>query len=70
MIEVSTIGLDRARAKPEIAPWFAQLLGRMPVRKATVALANKMARIAWALLAKQTAYRAPPSIATETVRAA
>lgn len=71
LLVIAATGLvHRARAKPEIAPWFAQLLGRMPVRKATVALANKMARIAWALLAKQTAYRAPPSIATETVRAA
>ena len=40
-------------------PWFARLLARMPARKATVALANKMARIAWALLTKQTTYRAP-----------
>jgi hypothetical protein len=29
----------------------------MPARKATVALANKMARIAWALLTKQTRRR-------------
>jgi transposase len=55
--------IRRVRAKPESSAWFARLLGRMPPRKATVALANKMARIAWALLAKQTTYRAPPSIA-------
>jgi hypothetical protein len=32
---------------------------------ATVALANKMARIAWAVLAKSEAYR-PPQLATST----
>jgi len=31
----------RARANPQIAPWFAGLLARMPAKKAAVALANK-----------------------------
>jgi transposase len=65
LLVIAATGLiRRARANPESSPWFAQLLRRMPPRKATVALANKMARIAWALLAKQTTYRAPPAIAT------
>jgi hypothetical protein len=33
-------------------PWLAQLLARRPFKVVVVALANKMARIAWALLAK------------------
>jgi transposase len=69
LLVVAATGLiRRARATPESCPWFARLLSRMPPRKATVALANKMARIAWALLAKQTTYRAPAVI--ETVAAA
>lgn len=36
--------------------WFDALLARKPRRLATVALANKMARIAWALLTKQQDY--------------
>ena len=38
--------------------WFASLLQRKPARVATVALANKMARISWAVLFKGQAYRA------------
>jgi hypothetical protein len=34
------------------------LLERRPVRLVTVALANKMARIAWALMARDEVYRA------------
>jgi len=51
LLVVAATGLiHRARAKPQIAPWFAGLLARMPAKKAAVALANKMARIAWAVL--------------------
>jgi len=34
------------------------LLGRRPAKVVAVALANKMARIAWAVLAKGETYRA------------
>jgi len=34
-------------------------LGRRPTKVVAVALANKMARIAWAVLVKREAYRAP-----------
>ena len=37
--------------------WFEQLLKRKPARLATVALANKMARVAWAVLTKNESYR-------------
>lgn len=60
LLVVAATGLiHRARAHPEINPWFAGLLARMPAKKAAVALANKMARIAWAMLAHHTDYRAP-----------
>jgi transposase len=51
--------LKRARQQPEKYPWLTQLLARKPYRLVAVALANKMARIAWALLAKGGTYRAP-----------
>jgi transposase len=39
--------------------WLEQMLARKPRMLVTVALANKMARIVWALLLKQENYRAP-----------
>src|SRR6185369_5576546 len=51
--------LRRARQQPEKYPWLTQLLARRPFKVVAVALANKMARVAWALLAKGGTYRAP-----------
>ncbi|HET7163576.1 MAG TPA: IS110 family transposase [Pseudolabrys sp.] len=39
--------------------WLEQMLARKPRMLVTVALANKMARIVWALLVKREVYRAP-----------
>jgi transposase len=39
--------------------WLEQMLARKPRMLVTVALANKMARIVWALLVTQETYRAP-----------
>jgi len=41
------------------AVWIRSLLERRPARVVTVAMANKTARIAWALLARGDVYRAP-----------
>jgi transposase len=60
LLVVAASGMIRqVRAHPEKQPWFAGLLQRMPPKKAAVALANKMARIAWAVLVHRTPYRAP-----------
>jgi len=50
--------LKQARAHPDKYPWLTQLLERKPAKVAAVALANKMARIAWAVLSKKESYRA------------
>jgi transposase len=39
-------------------PWIQTLLAKRPRMVVAVALANKMARIAWALMARQTTYQA------------
>ena len=51
--------LRRAKQSPQNYPWLAQLLARRPFKVVTIALANKMARVAWVLLAKGGTYRAP-----------
>ena len=40
-------------------PWLARMLARKPRMLVAVALANRMARIAWALLTKNEHYRSP-----------
>ena len=51
--------LRRALENPGKYPWLTQLLARRPFKVVAVALANKMARMAWALLAKGGTYQAP-----------
>jgi transposase len=51
--------LKQARLQPEKYPWLTRLLARRPFKVVAVALANKMARVAWALLAKGGIYRTP-----------
>jgi transposase len=48
----------RAKYKPEaVDPWLADLLSRKPVRVVTVALANKAARVIWAIMVRGGVYR-------------
>jgi error-prone DNA polymerase len=44
--------------KSAMGAWVRKLLQRRPARLASVALANKMARIAWALMTRDDVYRA------------
>ncbi len=44
-------------------PWLAKLLERRSVKVAAIALANKMARMAWAMMAKGERYREPAALA-------
>jgi transposase len=48
----ATAVLQHARRGATISPWLTALLARRPAKVAAIALANKMARIVWALLTK------------------
>jgi transposase len=52
----ATAVLGHARRHPDKQPWAVALLGRMPFKQAAVALANKMARIIWALMVRGGTY--------------
>ena len=51
--------LKRAKQSPEKYPWLTRLLARRPFKVVAIALANKMARVAWVLLARGGTYRVP-----------
>ena len=52
--------IRHARRRKEIAdPWLRRMLAEKPTKLVAVALANKMARIIWALMVTGESYRAP-----------
>ncbi len=53
--------MNSKRAKQD--PWLVKLLATKPRKVAAVALANKMARIGWALMMRQEDYRNMPAAA-------
>ena len=44
-------------------PWLTALLARRPTKVAAIALANKIARMAWAMMARDEGYREPVALA-------
>jgi transposase len=47
-------------------PWLTALLARRPTKVAAIALANKIARMAWAMMAKSERYKEPAALAAST----
>ena len=58
MAEISW-AVRRGRTKD---PWLASMLERKPRKVVAVALANRMARIVWALTTQKTIYRSPAAV--------
>ena len=52
----------RGKQSSGLSAWLGQLASRVHTNIAAVALANKMARVAWAVLVKGQAYRPPLSV--------
>ncbi|MHC2809587.1 transposase [Bradyrhizobium diazoefficiens] len=44
-------------------PWLTALLARRPTKVAAIALANKLARMAWAMMARNEGYKEPAALA-------
>jgi len=51
--------VQHTRLHPQKHPWIARLLTRKPAKVVAIAVANKLARIAWAIMSKGGIYRAP-----------
>lgn len=63
IIGASAVARWAARNRTAPGSWLGRMLNRKPPMLVRVALANKMARIAWALLAHGGVYRAPAAAA-------
>ena len=50
-------------------PWLTALLARRPTKVAAIALANKIARMAWAMMAKGEGYKEPAALRRKRDRA-
>jgi transposase len=44
-------------------PWLTALLARRPTKVAAIALANKLARMVWAMMVKGERYKEPVALA-------
>jgi transposase len=61
LLVLGAMSVLRRAKNAEVAPrWIAGLLARRPAKVVAVAMANKAARIAYALLTKGEAYRTSP----------
>jgi transposase len=49
------------RGKEAGTDWLSLMLGRKPVKLVAVALANRMARVVWALIRSGESYQAEPA---------
>lgn len=63
IIGCSAVVLQASKRGAPAGSWLEQMMARKPRMLVTVALANKTARIIWALLLKQEAYKAPVAAA-------
>jgi transposase len=59
----ATAVIQHARRHPQKHPWIIRLLSSKPAKLVAVAVANKMARIAWAIMAKGGTYKTPELVA-------
>jgi transposase len=50
--------VQKAQKRPDKHPWVAKLLARMSAKQAAISIANKTARIAWAMMVHGGVYEA------------
>ena len=55
-------GIEELLHGTKYRPWVAALLARRPTKVAAIALANKLARMAWAMMARGERYNYPTAL--------
>ena len=63
IISASSVVLQASRRGAPGGSWLERMLAKKPRMLVSVALANKMARMVWALLTRKEDYRAPAAVA-------
>jgi transposase len=58
----ATAVVRQARTQPDKYPWIINLLAKKPAKVVAIAVANKTARIAWAIMSRGGTYQ-PPALA-------
>jgi transposase len=66
----ATAVIQHVRRGGRASPWLTELLKRKSPKLAAVALANKMARIAWAVMTRKEVYRPKGGVAVAAQAAA
>ncbi len=63
LLFVGATTVIRSKRAQEAGSWLARLLERRPAKVAAIAVANKTARIIWAMLRRGEAYRPDRAVA-------
>jgi transposase len=63
LLFLGAIAVIRSKRAQEAGGWLARLLERRPAKVVAIAVANKTARVIWAMLRSGEAYRAPETAA-------
>jgi transposase len=59
LLFIGAVAVIRSQRAQEAESWLGRLLERRPAKVAAIAIANKTARVIWAMLRSGDAYRAP-----------
>lgn len=69
LVAGATAVIQQVQRSGRGSPWLVELLKRKPPKLAAVALANKMARVAWKLMVTGDSYAAKFAPAAQAVTA-
>ena len=69
LLFIGAIAVIRSKKAQEAGSWLGRRLERRPAKVVAIALANKTARVIWAMLRSGEAYRTPETAAATSAAA-